>query len=114
MIIDIEAVLRRLNSRGIVCNKAVDDVLAGYGAAAKVSRRILERAVRDRGRNHFLSFFAEALKWDKKLHIHMHRMMDHVLWGRKYDNLRWTERYDVVNEMCVAAVLAYVEEIDKP
>jgi hypothetical protein len=115
VIIDIEKTLNRLADRSKICRSSIEPVLATYGKEAKVGKRILKKAIHERGTTHFLAFFSEALNWPESLVEHFRKMEEHILWGHRYRNqYYWHERVDLVKTMMVAAVLAYAEEMDKP
>ena len=114
MIIDIEKTLNRLADREKICRSSIETILAKYGKEAKVGKRILRKAIDDRGILHFRTFFAEALSWPDSLTKYLERRAEQILWGTKYSRRPFSERTEIIRRMHVAVVLAYVEEIKKP
>ncbi len=114
MIINIEKTLNRMADKDMICRSSIDTIVTCYGLEAKVTKRILQKAINDRGMDHFLNFFTEALGWPETLRDHLHKMQERILWGTKYRLMPWSSRCEIVRRAYVAAVLAYSKEMDKP
>jgi hypothetical protein len=114
MIIDIETTMHRLADKNLICRSSVQWITEHYGREAKVGKRILEKAINDRGTAHFRNFFAEALGWPEPLVDYLRKLEDHTLWGGRSSYMTFSQRDDLNRRAHVAAVLAYVAEMQRP
>lgn len=115
MIIDIEATLTKMHERDMICFSSIAPIIATYGKSAKVGKRTLMKALKDRGTVHFRRFFQVALNWDADIVEYLADLDYRTRYGnlpRKKQPL--SEREDAVRRAHIAFVLTWIKEINKP